>query len=298
MRIPSLLLSVPVCIAAALAAPSEAQAADGSIAGAVTDRVAKKKVPGAIVVLQCTCLEARQETTTDDRGMYVFRDLPVGVYTVQVLYGKADVSKTTTLQNGAKLRANFAIDPQNETRIKIDVPPVAVEPTPEQKQIIDIKHATKIPTGDGRDIEDAVLLNPAVAEGPEGPRVNGASGMENRWEVEGANVSDPTVGNLGASIVQEFLESVTVLESGYDAEFGNASSGQIQARRISGSNKVRGMARFTFTPRLARPRFILQTDEALRVTQVPNYAMQAVVTASGPLIKDKLWWSADRKSVV
>ncbi len=43
---------------------------------------------------------------------------------------------------------------------------------------------------------------------------------------------------------------------------------------------------------MAQPRFILATDNALRAVEVPDYVMQGVVAMSGPIIKDKLFWTA------
>ena len=83
-----------------------------------------------------------------------------------------------------------------------------------------------------------------------------------------------------------------VIESGYDAELGGASGGQVIAQRASGTNIFRGVARFTFTPRLAKPRFIVATDNAVRTTETPDYGMQGVLAVSGPIIKDKLFWMA------
>lgn len=57
----------------------------------------QEPVEGALVVAQCTCLAAMREIVTNERGVYVFRDLPPGEYTVQVLYGRADVSRVVRL---------------------------------------------------------------------------------------------------------------------------------------------------------------------------------------------------------
>lgn len=88
--------------------------ADGSISGAVIDTNAKVPIPNALVVLQSSALLGTRETQTNDRGIYAFRELPPGTYTVQVLAGHADVSKVTTLPDGAHFRANFRLDPQRD----------------------------------------------------------------------------------------------------------------------------------------------------------------------------------------
>jgi hypothetical protein len=93
----------------------------GSIAGIVVHAKSGARLAGALVVLQCTCLASAMETTTNENGLYAFRALPPGTYTIQVLSGEADVSKVTTLPAAAKFRANFRIDPQADFRRAIRV---------------------------------------------------------------------------------------------------------------------------------------------------------------------------------
>ncbi len=277
-----------------LLAPQVAEAADqGTISGVVTDSKTGKRIKDAIVILQCTCIQGEREAMTNAQGLYVFRNLPPGTYRVQVAFGKANVSKITNLPRGAKFTANFKIDPESLQKkvIEVEVAPVSSDTAVTTK--ISMEEARNIPVGStSRDFTNVVEMSPTASRDGAGISLMGTSGAETKYTVEGANVNNPSFGTVGATVVQEFIRTVEVTESGYDAELGGASGGQVSARRISGSNKVRGIARFTVTPRLAKPRFIIQTDEALRVTQVPNYQMQGVVSASGPLVKDKLFWSA------
>jgi hypothetical protein len=81
----------------------------GLVDGIVRDSNTGKGIVNALVVLQCTCLEANRERLTNERGIYSFVDLPPGDYTVQALWGKNDVSKVFALPKGAKFRANFLL---------------------------------------------------------------------------------------------------------------------------------------------------------------------------------------------
>ena len=64
-------------------------------------------------------LDETRGVMTDARGVYAFAELPPGTYTIQVLFGKANVSKVTTLPAGAKFRANFRLDPRSATEIMV-----------------------------------------------------------------------------------------------------------------------------------------------------------------------------------
>jgi hypothetical protein len=81
--------------AAMLAAPPSGH--QGVIAGQVVHSETQEPLPGALVILQCACLQGSRETQTNEDGMYAFRGLPAGTYTVQVLVGQADVSKVITM---------------------------------------------------------------------------------------------------------------------------------------------------------------------------------------------------------
>ncbi len=274
-------------------APGEAQAADGQIKGVVLDKNTKEPIEGAIVVLQCACLSGQVEVNTNARGIYSFRDLPQGRYTIQVLYGKANVSKVTDLPRGASFKANFSIDPNNEFVRKIVVKPKAVTADTAASTQIDMEQAKNLPVGGStsRDFTAVVDLSPTASKDSAGISLAGTTGAETNYTVDGAKVNDPSFGTVGATIIQEFVEQVEVLESGYDAEFGGAAGGQVSARRVSGTNQVRGEAGVRFTPRLAAPRFITSTDEALRVQEVADFNTQAYAIVSGPIIKDKLFFT-------
>ena len=281
--------------AAVLLAPTTAEAAsNGTISGVVTDQKTKSRIPEALVILQCSCLQGTRETQTNSNGLYAFRDLPPGTYTIQILTGQADVSKVATLPSGAKFRANFTVDPDNEFKRVVRVKAQPVEQKTAVGRTVSMEEFRNIPVGNstGRDFTQVVESSATASRDSAGISLAGTTGAESKYTVEGANVNNPSFGTVGASIVQEFIETVEVQESGYDAEFGGAAGGQVSARRVSGTNTLRGVARFTYTPRLARPRFILATDNAIRATETPDFLMQGVVAASGPIIKDKLFWSA------
>ena len=101
--------------------PARAWSDSGSISGVVVNEDTGERLSNALVVLQCNCLQGARETTTNANGLYVFRSLPTGTFTIQVLAGQADVSKVTTLREGGTFRANFKLDPKNEFKRTISV---------------------------------------------------------------------------------------------------------------------------------------------------------------------------------
>jgi hypothetical protein len=87
------------------------------LSGVVRHSETNQILPGALVVLQCSCLTGGREMWTDKHGLYRFQELPAGKYTVEVLIHDARVTKTMDVPAGHRFRANFALDP--ETRFSV-----------------------------------------------------------------------------------------------------------------------------------------------------------------------------------
>ncbi len=273
---------------------SAAEPADtGQIAGVVKDKNSGEAIEGALVILQCTCIQGVRETRTNASGLYSFSELPQGKYTVQVVFSSANTAKVFDLPRGEKVRAGFTIDAGSDKPTILRVIPKFLK-SPGPRREINLDDFARVPNAGGtRDFTQVLDGLPGAQRVPGGIVINSHGPAEQQYTLGGGvSFNNPRFGTVGSSIVQDFLESIEVLESGYEAEFGNASGGQIRLRRQSGSNTFRGQARFTFTPRLARPRFIQATDNAIRAIEVPDYQIQGVVRMSGPIIKDRLFWSA------
>jgi len=284
------LATIPAAVVAM--APNYAQAAsDVTISGVVTDAKSGEKISGALVILQCSCLQGQREMQTNADGLYSFRNLPQGKYTVQVLFGQANVNKSMDVPAGAKYRANFSVDPNNKFRIDVEVTS-KVRSDAANVTRVKMSEVRNVPVGGtSRDFTAVVDMSPTASRDAAGVRLAGTTGAESKYVVDGQNATSPAFGTVSATIVQEFIEDVEVLEAGYDAEYGGGSGGQVRARRIGGTNKFRGTVLLRFSPRVALPRFVAQTDEALRVAEVRDYEGQGVFTLSGPIIKDKLFFA-------
>src|SRR5580698_5949586 len=90
-----------IALMVALAPSSWAQVLYGTLTGAVTDASAAP-VPSAKVEAVNTGTGVAKQTTTDERGNYVFTDLQPGVYKVTI----SAPSFRTVIEQGASLDAN------------------------------------------------------------------------------------------------------------------------------------------------------------------------------------------------
>jgi hypothetical protein len=131
-----------------------------------------------------------------------------------------------TCRPGSKYRANFSIDPANKFRIDVEVQS-KVRATArrdavkmdEVKQHPGRRHQPRLHGGP--------RLSPTASKDAAGVRLAGTTGAESKYVVDGANATSPAFGTVSATIVQEFIEDVEVLEAGYDAEYGGGSGGQV-----------------------------------------------------------------------
>lgn len=295
----SLLASVFYALAPgqALAAPPASASSTGSISGTVTRGDKREPVANAVVVLDCACLDEEVSVYTNANGVYVADGLPAGLYTVQGFYDTVEGVRTVELTRGGSVRAHLHL--RGDKRAE-DIEEVWIERGPLDPRTPATGHTTS-----GRELEvtqsgnspsnDAIgtAMGTAATYNDNGPRSSmvGLSEVEQNYTVNGHTASDATVGGAGAQVITQFVSEVQVLEAGYEAEFGSASGGQINVRRLAGTNRFSGVAGLRFSPRLAEPRFILDTDEALRVIQTPDYGASAYVVTSGPIVKDKLFFS-------
>src|SRR5690606_26414636 len=101
---------------------AQAQASAG-VVGVVKEASTGAPIAGALVIVQCNCLQGQLDAQTGDDGLYAFHDLPPGRYTVQVLYQEGVWTRFMEVTPGAAARVDFAVDPQRQ------VDTIVVEPT-------------------------------------------------------------------------------------------------------------------------------------------------------------------------
>ena len=73
-----------------------------------------------------------------------------------------------------------------------------------------------------------------------GISVDGSSGSENRFVLDGLDTTHPQTGLSAMTLRAEMVEEVQVKSSGYEAEFGGSTGGVINVVTRSGGNQWRG----------------------------------------------------------
>lgn len=172
-------------------------------------------VANALLVLRCSCLSGPREATTDGSGAHVFRSLPPGGYTVQVLSGEASVSKVVQLPASGVFSVNLRLDPKQARRRAMRVDSAV-------GQSVSMEEFRNIPVGGtaGRDFT-AVVESSATATRSRHPHVGGATGFRDATE-------PPNREGYAHVPFNEFLSTVERPRSTFSADVDTASYANVR----------------------------------------------------------------------
>jgi hypothetical protein len=288
-----------------LVAPSAlAQEQNGAIQGVARDP-SGGVLPGVTVEARSDALVGVSAAVTDASGAYRFPALPPGVYTLSASlegFNSAKVEAVTVgLGQILKIDLTLTVGGVAETvnvtggAPIIDVKQSAAYATLESQTI------ERLPKG--RDFTSVIAMAPgAQAEAKSGgeAQIDGASGAENRFILDGMDTTSLLRGTSGKQMPIDFIQQVQVKSSGYAAEFGGAMGGVVSAITKSGSNQLRGSGGVYFQndgfygkTRPQRMYSPWNTNNALTgmIPYVTPWTyVSPVVDVGGPVFKDRLWY--------
>jgi hypothetical protein len=240
-------LTMLVAIFTLCLTPAFAQETTGNIQGTVKDPTGAV-VAGATVT--ATNAQRSFNATTNEGGEYNFNNLQPGMYTVTATAaGFGNIARENVpVELGRTLQVNFDLVVAGKTE--------TVNVMANDEAIVDVtstKTATNI-TQEKIELLPKTLRFSSVLEVAPGARnevkggglqIDGASGSENAYVVDGLEVTRVREGTLGLTknIPFDFVREVQVKSAGYEAEFGGATGGVINVVTRSGSNEFHGEVR-------------------------------------------------------
>jgi hypothetical protein len=216
---------------------------EGRITGKIVDKQGGP-LPGVNVEATSPKLIGKAVATTDAAGVYRLMALPSGAYEVTfTLQGfKTLIRKGILLELSQTLALNVTLE---EATIEEQVTVVGQSPLIDVKSTVKGQVMTKevyLSLPRGRSFDSLISTIPGVQSEAitGGVSVDGASGAENMWFADGADIGDFHYGDRGQNVVLELLDEVKVTASGYNAEFGGSMGGVINIITRSGSNEFHG----------------------------------------------------------
>jgi carboxypeptidase family protein/TonB-dependent receptor-like protein len=296
-------LFMTLCLAIALCGIAMGQETTGNIRGTVRDANGAA-VPNATVT--ATNPQRSWTVTTDDQGVYEFQQLPPGDYVVSANASGFSETKRegVPVELGRTIQANIDL--------KVAGTAASVNVTTNEEPLVDVsstKTATNVTQAEFDVLPKTLNFSSAINVAPgtrseaksNGFQIDGASGSENVFVVDGLDVTRLFGGTLGSSknIPFDFVKEVQIKSAGYEAEFGGATGGVINVVTRSGSNEFHGEGRLEYQndALIAHPNFVNRrqlTDTSKAQLFRPNEDkirfFSPILSLGGPIVKNRLWF--------
>jgi hypothetical protein len=302
-----------VALLLCLTATAFAQETTGNIEGTITDP-SGAAVPGVTVTVgsRGTTEGARPDATVgftrtvtaDESGFFRVLNVPPGFYSVTTtaisgFSGATNPNVEVVL--GKTTPVNFQLQTGNVSEtVTVTSDAVSIDPTDNKIQTnITAQTAELLPKG--VNFTSLLTVAPAVRAEPlsGGFQIDGASGSENTFIIDGQEVTNFRTGTLNQNnnIPFQFVQDVQVKSSGFEAEFGGATGGVINVVTKGGSNDFHGETGISFRPAefQAGPRRFLTNV----FPGAPRYFQPRRdngtdffphITLSGPVVRDRIYF--------
>jgi hypothetical protein len=257
----------------------------------------------------------RRTLNTDENGFFRVLEVPPGFYTVTTAstsgFGTATINDIEVVL-GKATPVNITLQAGNiEESVTVTGDSVAIDPTDNKIQTNITNQVIEL-LPKGTNFTSLLKVSPATRPEPAaaGFQVDGASGAENTFIIDGQEVTNFRTGQINSNFNLPFqlVQEVQVKSSGFEAEFGGATGGVINLVTKGGTNDWHGefgsqfrIAGLQAGPRTFLRRFAAGTvgsatnpffNVAENIRPPKNEANDFFPTANlgGPILKDRLWF--------
>ena len=268
---------------------TSAQGTGSSISGFVYNEE-KQPLEGATVNATNTSNGFATTTISDKKGYFILRDLPVGVYTIQVsaVNAATQVLKDNTLNLGDRLvlqkiilsnkqnELNEVVVKSNSFTNSVDRLGTATAITSRTLQRI------PIPT---RNYTDLMFLSPLA----NGSSLAGAKAGGTGYMLDGVSNRRATFGGVtdaAFSISSETIREFEIATNAYDVTAGRGSGGLVRAITKSGTNTFSGSAWGYYGGNSLAAKKDVYGNKLTTKYEVGQFG----ALLSGPIVKDKLFF--------
>ena len=282
-------------LVAAVGTAHAQSATTGAVQGRVTDAASKEPLAGVSVWITGPAMPEPQTAISEEDGTYKVTELLPGTYTVTFYIGAITVTRKR-IQVGANdvtpVHQKIRLDGIGGDIIEIEAPPPQINPTSTTRGSKIPRHQIEHVPTPGRGFEGAAGTQPGTHNDGYGLAVSGSTSIENRYLVDGIDITGLTYGNVGTPILNEFIEEVEVIAGGYNAEWGRAIGGIVNVITKSGTNQLHGTVFGTISPSLLA-RDVQTTpvnSSSIDIDANRIYTADFGVGLGGPLIADRLFF--------
>jgi outer membrane receptor protein involved in Fe transport len=212
----------------------------GDLKGRIVSYQTEEPLPGANVKISETDLKA----VADENGLFTFRNLPEGIYEIEVwLIGylksrrkeiEVKASRTTDLL--IRLRSSPIILEKEVTvvgerpMLDIKLPATRRELGPQELEIIPLI-----------DLKEIVSQQVGVVQDKSELHIRGGRSYENLFLLDGLPINDPfTRSGYGMAISPTAIDKINLISGGVEARYGQATSGVVEMEIKEGGQDFAG----------------------------------------------------------
>jgi hypothetical protein len=269
-----------------------AQEVTGKIVGRVKDKNGLA-ISSVLISVSSPDLQGIRSTQTDKDGSFTLVLLPPGFYTakithiayrpvtidsIQVRLGKTTYAGELVLEEKPYEMGEIIV---KDRRILIDPNSTVSGGTFTKTEIENLPLQ--------RNYQDIPLLLPQVNTSfyGDGNSYAGSTGSDNRFFIDGIDVTDPVYNIAGTNLPYNFIREIEVKTGGYEAEYKSSLGGVVNVITQSGGDKFSGQTFGFYTNSRI-------SNDAGVVTETPkgDYAYYDFgLSLGGPIIKENLWFN-------
>ena len=291
-------------VGVAFSSPLAAQEKSGALTGVITDD-SGAVLPGVTVTLTNKETGRSQTIISGSDGTYQARTVDPGRYSVKFAlpgFSALDYPDVSVLLGQSiKLDAKMKVGGVTTTVEVSEAAPMIDTQSTLVAHNVPAEQFDRLPKS--RTFQYFAVTSPSVNSGDieGGIQINGASGAENNYTVDGISTNSIIYGSSRQNAAFEYLQEVQIKSTGIEAEYGGALGGVISAVTKSGGNVFHGDVHYYFqgSALSAAPvrRLVLDPFDDLTVIYVQDKKPLRKVnefgfTLSGPLVKDKVFYFA------
>ena len=298
------------------------QETTGSIEGTIKDSTGAL-IPGATVLIEGNAF--RRTVQTNDEGFYRVVAVPPGNYTVTASAANFAASEPTdavvSLGKATPVVFNLQAAGVGAT-VEITGGDVAAIDASSSRVQTNITKDNFDQMPKGTNISSVLQTAPSVRQETKGAgfQIDGSSGAENTFIVDGQEVTNFRTGQLNSNnnLPFQLVQEVQIKAGGFEAEHGGATGGVITLVTRRGGNIFNGEIGTSFNSSKLEPRNVLVDPfidvTTLSLTENANLPQSTILgptstslqylappgdrytnffpnaTLSGPIVKDRLWF--------
>ncbi|NNL21288.1 MAG: TonB-dependent receptor [Ignavibacteriaceae bacterium] len=213
----------------------------GKLSGTVVDAATGESLPGVNVILKGTYYGA----ASNINGRYTIDNISTGAYNVDVsLIGYKTFRFTSIkIESGKTTQLDVNLE---ETVLTLEQDVVVIG----DKPLMDVEETQSKRTVSKDEIDALIVENVqnivsqqsgVVVNNNNEVHIRGGRTYENAFLLDGVSVQDPIAGTgFGLQLSASAIEEVEVITGGFNAEFGQATSGIVNVKTREGSEKYSG----------------------------------------------------------